>query len=118
MHLQRGYLNPCPQEIYVSKIFTFDKFKNHYMCRNFNESFVLYILRLQAKICIDFKYVFIYVLLKLCTQIRITYVCTYRNLYVSLTDNLPYCPNQFYIAFLLFYINAFRNNKYINKLEV
>ena len=45
-------------------------------------------------------------LLKLCTQIRITYVCTYRNLYVSLTDNLPYCPNQFYIAFLSFYTNA------------
>ena len=110
MHLQRGYLNPCPQEIYVSKIFTFDRFKNHYMCKNLNESFVLYILRLPAKICIDFEYVFICVLLRLYTQIHITYVCTYRDHYVSLTDNLPHCPNQFYIAFLSFYTNALKNN--------
>ena len=46
-----------------------------------------------------YLYVF---LLSLCTQIRITYVCTYRDHYVSLTDNLPHCPNQFYIAFYHF----------------
>ena len=46
-----------------------------------------------------YLYVF---LLRLYTQIHITYVGAYKDHYVSLTDNLPHCPNQFYIAFYHF----------------